>query len=57
MSRAGTLDEPPRLLRRQNADAWQGYAEEIEIVLTNPAIGDRYDLQLVCPHQVVRVEC
>ncbi|MBO9123003.1 MULTISPECIES: LysR substrate-binding domain-containing protein [unclassified Rhizobium] len=39
-----SLDELPRLHRRQNPDAWQRYAEETGLVLTNPAIGARYDL-------------
>ena len=39
-----SLDELPRLHRRQNPDAWQLYAEEAGIVLTNSAIGARYDL-------------
>lgn len=38
------LDELPRLHRRQNPDAWQSYAQETGIVLTNPAVGARYDL-------------
>lgn len=38
------LDILPRLHRRQNPDAWQRYAEETGIALTNPAIGARYDL-------------
>jgi DNA-binding transcriptional LysR family regulator len=38
------LDALPRLHRRQNPDAWQRYAEEIGIVLSNSAIGARYDL-------------
>ncbi|MBO0144609.1 LysR family transcriptional regulator [Agrobacterium sp. Ap1] len=37
-------DELPRLHRRQNPDAWQTYAQETGIVLTNPAVGARYDL-------------
>ncbi|MDR6475113.1 DNA-binding transcriptional LysR family regulator [Paraburkholderia graminis] len=39
-----SLDELPRLHRRQNPDAWQLYAEEAGIVLTNSAVGARYDL-------------
>jgi len=39
-----SLDELPRLHRRQNPDAWQRYAQETGIVLTNPTIGARYDL-------------
>ena len=39
-----SLDELPRLHRRQNPDAWQRYAQETGIALTNPAIGPRYDL-------------
>jgi DNA-binding transcriptional LysR family regulator len=39
-----SLDELPRLHRRQNPDAWQLYAQEAGIVLTNSAIGARYDL-------------
>ena len=39
-----SLDELPRLHRRQNPDAWQLYAQETGIVLTNSAIGARYDL-------------
>lgn len=38
------LDTLPRLHRQQNPDAWQRYAEETGIHLTNPAIGARYDL-------------
>ncbi|ACB96534.1 LysR substrate-binding domain-containing protein [Beijerinckia indica] len=41
---AKSLDELPRLHRRQNPDAWQRYAQETGIALTNPAIGARYDL-------------
>lgn len=41
---AASLDELPRLHRRQNPDAWQRYAQETGIVLTNPAVGARYDL-------------
>lgn len=39
-----SLDELPRLHRRQNPDAWQIYAQGSGIVLTNPAVGARYDL-------------
>ncbi|NKI72325.1 LysR family transcriptional regulator [Collimonas pratensis] len=39
-----SLDQLPRLHRRQNPDAWQLYAEEVGIVLTNSAVGARYDL-------------
>lgn len=38
------LDELPRLHRRQNPEAWQLYAQETGITLTNPAVGARYDL-------------
>lgn len=38
------LDKLPRLHRRQNPDAWQLYAQETGITLTNPAVGARYDL-------------
>ena len=38
------LNSLPRLHRRQNPDAWQRYAEETGIVLSNPAMGARYDL-------------
>jgi len=41
---AASLDELPRLHRRQNPDAWQRYAQETGITLTNPAVGARYDL-------------
>jgi DNA-binding transcriptional LysR family regulator len=41
---ATALDALPRLHRRQNPDAWHRYAEEAGGVLTNPAIGPRYDL-------------
>jgi DNA-binding transcriptional LysR family regulator len=41
---AVSLDELPLLHRRQNPDAWQRYAQETGIVLTNPAVGARYDL-------------
>lgn len=41
---ATALDALPRLHRRQNPDAWQLYAEETGVTLTNPAIGARYDL-------------
>lgn len=39
-----SLDELPRLHRRQNPDAWQAYAQEVGIMLTNSAVGPRYDL-------------
>lgn len=39
-----SLDELPRLHRRQNPDAWQLYAQEAGIVLANSAVGARYDL-------------
>ncbi|WP_323121299.1 LysR substrate-binding domain-containing protein [Burkholderia alba] len=39
-----SLDDLPRLHRRQNPDAWQMYAQESGIVLANSAIGARYDL-------------
>jgi DNA-binding transcriptional LysR family regulator len=39
-----SLDELPRLHRRQNPEAWQLYAQETGIVLSNSAIGARYDL-------------
>ncbi|WP_322013520.1 LysR substrate-binding domain-containing protein [Paraburkholderia sp. J12] len=39
-----SLDELPRLHRRQNPDAWQIYAQESGIVLTNSAVGARFDL-------------
>jgi DNA-binding transcriptional LysR family regulator len=38
------LDELPRLHRRQNPDAWQTYAQESGIELTNSAVGARFDL-------------
>lgn len=41
---AASLNELPRLHRRQNPDAWQRYAQETGIALTNPAVGARYDL-------------
>lgn len=41
---AAALDTLPRLHRRQNPDAWLRYAEESGIMLSNPAIGARYDL-------------
>ncbi|OXI15810.1 LysR substrate-binding domain-containing protein [Burkholderia sp. AU15512] len=44
---AGTnpsLDALPRLHRRQNPDAWQTYAQAAGVVLTNSAVGARYDL-------------
>jgi len=39
-----SLDVLPLLHRRQNPDAWQHYAQETGIMLTNPAVGARYDL-------------
>jgi hypothetical protein len=39
-----SLDELPRLHRRQNPDAWQAYAQEVGIMLTNSAVGRCYDL-------------
>ncbi|WP_333990446.1 LysR substrate-binding domain-containing protein [Burkholderia cepacia] len=39
-----SLDALPRLHRRQNPDAWQAYAQESGIVLSNSAVGARYDL-------------
>ncbi len=39
-----SLDELPRLHKRQNPDAWQLYANEAAIELTNSAVGARYDL-------------
>lgn len=39
-----SLDELPRLHRRQNPDAWERYALETGILLTNVAVGARYDL-------------
>lgn len=39
-----SLDTLPRLHRWQNPDAWQRYAQASGIVLTNPAVGARYDL-------------
>ena len=39
-----SLDELPRLHRRQNPDAWQIYAQQSGLVLTNSAVGARYDL-------------
>ncbi|WP_412530187.1 LysR substrate-binding domain-containing protein [Burkholderia lata] len=39
-----SLDTLPRLHRRQNPDAWQAYAQASGIVLTNSAVGARYDL-------------
>lgn len=41
---AVSLDELPRLHRRQNPDAWQRYAQETGVALTHPAVGARYDL-------------
>lgn len=39
-----SLDELPRLHRRQNPDAWQLYAQEAGLKLSNSAVGARYDL-------------
>lgn len=39
-----SLDQLPRLHRRQSPDAWQRYAKDSGIALTNPAVGARYDL-------------
>ncbi|CAG9238857.1 Transcriptional regulator, LysR family [Paraburkholderia tropica] len=39
-----SLDDLPRLHRRQNPDAWQIYAQETGIALSNSAVGARYDL-------------
>jgi len=39
-----SLDALPRLHRRQNPDAWQLYAQEVGIQLSNSAVGARYDL-------------
>lgn len=39
-----SLDDLPRLHRRQNPDAWQTYAQAAGIELTNSAVGARYDL-------------
>ncbi len=44
---AVSLDELPRLHRRQNPDAWRRYAQETGIALANPAIGARYDLHIM----------
>lgn len=41
---ATALDALPRLHRRQNPEAWELYAAETGMTLTNPAIGARYDL-------------
>ena len=38
------LDTLPRLHRRQNPDAWERYSQEAGVLLTNPAMGARYDL-------------
>ncbi|VVE42889.1 LysR family transcriptional regulator [Pandoraea horticolens] len=42
-----SLDALPLLHRRQNPDAWQRYAQASGIVLTNPAVGARYDLHVM----------
>lgn len=39
-----SLNALPRLHRRQNPDAWQRYAQEFGIALSNPAVGARFDL-------------
>jgi DNA-binding transcriptional LysR family regulator len=39
-----SLDELPRLHRRQNPDAWQRYAQASGIELAHAAVGPRYDL-------------
>lgn len=39
-----SLDELPRLHRRQSPDAWQCYAAASGVSLSNPAVGARYDL-------------
>lgn len=39
-----TLNDLPRLHRRQNPDAWADYAQETGLPLDNPAVGSRYDL-------------
>lgn len=39
-----SLDALPRLHRRQNPDAWQSYAQATGILLTNSAVGARFDL-------------
>lgn len=39
-----SLDALPLLHRRQNPDAWQRYAHSAGIVLSNAAVGARYDL-------------
>ncbi|VVD80932.1 LysR family transcriptional regulator [Pandoraea capi] len=47
LARAGepvSLDSLPRLHRRQHPDAWQTYAQAVDIPLSNSAIGARYDL-------------
>lgn len=41
---SAALSMLPRLHRRQNPEAWPLYAEETGIMLTNPAVGPRYDL-------------
>lgn len=41
---SASLDALPRLHRRQNPDAWQTYAQEVGIALSNSAVGARYDL-------------
>lgn len=44
VERGASLNDLPRLHRRQNPNAWQDYAQESGIVLSNPATGARYDL-------------
>ncbi|MFJ2991419.1 LysR substrate-binding domain-containing protein [Pandoraea sp. NPDC087047] len=39
-----SLDDLPRLHRRQTPDAWQRYAQACGITLTNSAVGAHYDL-------------
>lgn len=41
---ATTLEQLPRLHRRQNPNAWQRYAQETGLALANPAVGACYDL-------------
>ncbi len=42
--RTPALDSLPRLHRRQSPEAWQRYADEVGIELSNPAVGARFDL-------------
>ncbi|AOH85984.1 LysR family transcriptional regulator [Sphingomonas panacis] len=44
---SATLDDLPRLHRRQNPDAWQLYAKEAGVTLTNPAAGPYFDLHIM----------